>query len=78
MNMSDSQAALNNFKQNHESLVAIDSDGCAFDSMEISIKSVSSRTSSSIGIFSRSQVCSFGREFVNLYSQWRGSTVSPR
>ena len=34
----DPQAELKNLQPNHEFLVAIDSDGCAFDSMEIKHK----------------------------------------
>jgi hypothetical protein len=36
--MSDPQAPLKNFEKKHDFLVAIDSDGCAFDSMEIKHK----------------------------------------
>ncbi len=36
--MSDAQAALKNFPKKHEFFVGIDSDGCAFDTMEIKHK----------------------------------------
>src|SRR5512141_2466189 len=36
--MSDAQAPLKNFPNKHDFLVAIDSDGCAFDTMEIKHK----------------------------------------
>ena len=36
--MSDPQAPLKNFDKQHDFLVAIDSDGCVFDSMEIKHK----------------------------------------
>lgn len=76
--MSDPQAVLKNFKKNHDYLVAIDSDGCAFDSMEIKHKECF--IPNIIKYWYLQPVSKYARsaaEFVNLYSQWRGINRFP-
>jgi len=76
--MSDPQAALKNFKKKHDYLVAIDSDGCAFDSMEIKHKECF--IPNIIKYWYLQPVSKYARsaaEFVNLYSQWRGINRFP-
>ncbi len=76
--MSDPQTSLKNFKKNHEYLVAIDSDGCAFDSMEIKHKECF--IPNIIKYWYLQPVSKYARsaaEFVNLYSQWRGINRFP-
>ena len=76
--MPDAQAALKNFEKKHEYLVAIDSDGCAFDSMEIKHKECF--IPNIIKYWYLQPVSKFARaaaEFVNLYSEWRGINRFP-
>ncbi|MFN2183486.1 MAG: HAD family hydrolase [Anaerolineae bacterium] len=57
----------------HEFFIGIDSDGCAFDTMEIKHKECF--TPNTIKHWSLQAVSKYAREaseFVNLYSQWRG------
>src|SRR5882757_5107549 len=57
----------------HDFLVGIDSDGCAFDSMEIKHKECF--IPNFINSFDLQAVSKYAREaheFVNLYSKWRG------
>src|SRR5260370_25602009 len=62
----------------HEFFVGIDSDGCAFDSMEIKHKEcfcpqiIKYWNLQSISKYAREAV-----EFINLYSKWRGTNRSP-
>jgi len=69
---------LTDFEPSKEFFIGIDSDGCAFDTMEIKHKEC----------FIPNIICSFGlqpiskfardaAEFVNLYSQWRGTNRFP-
>jgi phosphoglycolate phosphatase-like HAD superfamily hydrolase len=61
------------FKPKHDFFVGIDSDGCAFDTMEIKHKECFTPTF--IKHFGLQPVSKFAREafeFVNLYSKWRG------
>ena len=72
--MSDPQAELINLKPHHKFLVAIDSDGCAFDSMEIKHKECF--IPNFIKYFDLQPVSKYAREaaeFANLYSKWRGA-----
>ncbi|HEX8985086.1 MAG TPA: HAD hydrolase-like protein [Bryobacteraceae bacterium] len=76
--MSDPQAALKNFEKKHDYLVAIDSDGCAFDSMEIKHKECF--IPNIIKYWYLQPVSKYARaaaEFVNLYSEWRGINRFP-
>lgn len=72
--MSDPQADLKNMQPRHEFLIAIDSDGCAFDSMEIKHKECF--IPNYIKYFDLQPVAKYAREaaeFTNLYSKWRGA-----
>jgi phosphoglycolate phosphatase-like HAD superfamily hydrolase len=76
--MTDPQAPLKNLEQQHDWLVAIDSDGCAFDSMEIKHKECF--IPNIIKYWDLQPVSKFARaaaEFVNLYSKWRGINRFP-
>jgi phosphoglycolate phosphatase-like HAD superfamily hydrolase len=76
--MSDPQAALKNMPKKHDFLVAIDSDGCAFDSMEIKHKECF--IPNIVKYWDLQPVSKFTRaaaEFVNLYSKWRGINRFP-
>ncbi len=70
--------ALSDFKPRHEFFVGIDSDGCAFDSMEIKQKECF--CPNTIKYWSLQAVAKYAREtweFVNLYSKWRGTNRWP-
>lgn len=76
--MSDIQAPLKNFAKKHDFLIAIDSDGCAFDSMEIKHKECF--IPNIIKYWNLQPVSKYTRaaaEFVNLYSKWRGINRFP-
>ncbi len=71
-------SSLAELKPQHKFFVGIDSDGCAFDSMEIKHKEcfcpniIKHWRLQSISKFAREAV-----EFVNLYSKWRGTNRWP-
>ena len=76
----ESQAAhgLDHFKPEHEFLVGIDSDGCAFDSMEIKHKECF--CPNIIKFWGLQPISKYAREaveFINLYSKWRGTNRWP-
>lgn len=76
--MSDPQAPLRNFVKRHDHLICIDSDGCAFDSMEIKHKECF--IPNIIKHWHLQPVSKYARaaaEFVNLYSKWRGVNRFP-
>jgi phosphoglycolate phosphatase-like HAD superfamily hydrolase len=76
--MSDVHAPLRNLVKHHEFLIAIDSDGCAFDSMEIKHKECF--IPNIVKFWELQPVSKFARaaaEFVNLYSKWRGVNRFP-
>ncbi len=76
--MSDPQAALKNHQPECEYFIAIDSDGCAFDTMEIKHKECF--IPNIIKHWKLQAVSKFARdaaEFVNLYSKWRGINRFP-
>lgn len=65
-------------KPEHEYLIAIDSDGCAFDTMEVKHKECF--IPNIIKFWGLQAVSKFARdaaEFVNLYSKWRGVNRFP-
>ncbi len=65
-------------KRDFKYLVCIDSDGCAFDTMEIKHKECF--TPNIINYWGLQAVSKYAREaseFVNLYSQWRGANRWP-
>lgn len=76
--MSDLQAELKNLKPRFPYLIAIDSDGCAFDTMEIKHKECF--IPNIIKFWNLQPVSKYARaaaEFVNLYSKWRGINRFP-
>jgi phosphoglycolate phosphatase-like HAD superfamily hydrolase len=71
--MSDPAQPLRDFEPRHDFFVGIDSDGCAFDSMEIKQKECFAPNT--IKHWNLQPVSKYAREaieFVNLYSKWRG------
>jgi len=69
---------LDHFERRHEFLVGIDSDGCAFDTMEVKHKECF--IPNTIRFFDLQPISKFAREaaeFVNLYSKWRGINRFP-
>ena len=76
--MTDPQAPLRDLEKRHDYLVAIDSDGCAFDSMEIKHKECF--IPAIVKYWDLQPVSKYARaaaEFVNLYSKWRGINRFP-
>ncbi len=76
--MTDPQLELKNLMPQHDYLVAIDSDGCAFDTMEIKHKECF--IPNIIKYWHLQAVSKYARaaaEFVNLYSKWRGINRFP-
>jgi phosphoglycolate phosphatase-like HAD superfamily hydrolase len=74
----DAQAPLKTFAKKHDFLVCIDSDGCAFDSMEIKHKECF--IPNIIKYWDLQPVSKYARaaaEFVNLYSKQRGINRFP-
>lgn len=75
---SDPQLALRQLPKRHDFFVGVDSDGCAFDTMEVKHKEcfipniVNSYDLAAISKYVREAA-----EFVNLYSQWRGINRFP-
>ncbi len=66
------------FRQKQEYLVAIDSDGCVFDSMELKQKECF--IPNIVRYWNLQAVSKYVREtaeFVNLYSKWRGTNRFP-
>jgi len=76
--MSDAAQVLKDFKPKHSFFIGIDSDGCAFDSMEIKHKEcfipmiIKHWNLQAISKYAREAA-----EFVNLYSKWRGANRWP-
>ncbi|NUM54193.1 MAG: HAD hydrolase-like protein [Candidatus Hydrogenedentes bacterium] len=76
--MSDPVAVLKGHKPSHEFLIAIDSDGCAFDTMEVKHKECF--IPNIIKHWDLQPISKYARaaaEFVNLYSKWRGINRFP-
>jgi phosphoglycolate phosphatase-like HAD superfamily hydrolase len=76
--MTDPVAKLKEHKPTQEFLISIDSDGCAFDTMEIKHKECF--IPNIIKFWDLQPVSKFARaaaEFVNLYSKWRGVNRFP-
>lgn len=74
----DPQAALRDFPKTRDYFVGIDSDGCAFDSMEVKHKECF--IPNLIKVFELAAVAKYAREaceFVNLYSKDRGANRFP-
>ena len=73
MSLPDPAGALRNLTPQHSFFVGIDSDGCAFDTMEIKHKECF--IPNIIAYWDLQPVSKYAREaaeFVNLYSKWRG------
>ena len=76
--MTDPQAELKQFRPKHQFFVGVDSDGCAFDTMEIKHKECF--IPNIIKHWKLQAVSKYTREaaeFVNLYSKWRGINRFP-
>jgi phosphoglycolate phosphatase-like HAD superfamily hydrolase len=72
------QQGLRDFPPQHEFFVGIDSDGCAFDTMEIKQKECfAPNTIKYWGLQAVSKYAREAIEFVNLYSKWRGTNRWP-
>ena len=74
----DPQAPLREFEQRHDFFIGIDSDGCAFDTMEVKHKECF--IPNIIKFYRLAAVSKYAREaaeFVNLYSHWRGINRFP-
>jgi len=70
--------SLEHFKPQQKFLVGIDSDGCAFDSMEIKHKECF--CPAIIKFWGLQPISKYAREaveFINLYSKWRGTNRWP-
>jgi phosphoglycolate phosphatase-like HAD superfamily hydrolase len=75
---SDPQAPLRAFQKTRDFFVGIDSDGCAFDSMEVKHKECF--IPNIVRVYGLAAVAKYAREaaeFVNLYSRWRGINRFP-
>jgi phosphoglycolate phosphatase-like HAD superfamily hydrolase len=78
MTAGDPQTALKDFRRKNDFFVGIDSDGCAFDTMEIKHKEcfipniIKHWDLQAVSKYARE-----GAEFVNLYSKWRGINRFP-
>ena len=74
----DPQSPLRDFHQTQPFFVGIDSDGCAFDTMEVKHKECF--IPNIVRFFGLAAVSKYAREaaeFVNLYSKWRGINRFP-
>ena len=70
----DAAQVLVAFKPEHSFFVGIDSDGCAFDAMELKQKECF--IPSTIRVWGLQPISKYAREaaeWVNLYSKWRGA-----
>lgn len=75
---SDPQLALRQFAKRRDFFVGIDSDGCAFDTMEVKHKECFiPNIVKSYGLAAISKYAREAAEFVNLYSHWRGINRFP-
>jgi phosphoglycolate phosphatase-like HAD superfamily hydrolase len=74
----DPQAVLRGFRKTQDFFIGIDSDGCAFDTMEVKHKECF--IPNIIRFFGLAAVSKYAREaaeFINLYSHWRGINRFP-
>ena len=73
-----SENPLEIFEKRHDFLIGIDSDGCAFDTMEIKHKECFiPNTINYFGLQAISKYAREAAEFVNLYSKYRGVNRFP-
>lgn len=78
MEAMEAKRLLEEFKPEHDFFVGIDSDGCAFDTMEIKHKECF--IPNIIKYWDLQPISKYAREaaeFVNLYSKWRGINRFP-
>ena len=76
---SDPQAPLRDFRKTQEFFIGIDSDGCAFDTMEVKHKECFiPNIIKYYGLAAISKYAREAAEFVNLYSQVAGDQPLPR
>src|SRR6185436_2876666 len=69
---------LEKFGKQRDFLIGIDSDGCAFDTMEVKHKECFiPNTIKHFGLQAISKYAREAAEFVNLYSKWRGINRFP-
>ena len=74
----DPQATLRDFEPTRDFFIGVDSDGCAFDTMEVKHKECF--IPNIIKYYGLAAVSRYAREvaeFVNLYSRWRGINRFP-
>src|SRR5271165_6927468 len=74
----DPQRLLREFQKRNDFFVGIDSDGCAFDTMEVKHKECF--IPNIIQYYELAAISKYAREaaeFVNLYSHWRGINRFP-
>jgi phosphoglycolate phosphatase-like HAD superfamily hydrolase len=72
------ESSIENFRKQREFLIGIDSDGCAFDTMEVKHKECFiPNTIKHFGLQAISKYAREAAEFVNLYSKWRGINRFP-
>jgi len=75
--MTDPRPIFPELTKNHDFMIGIDSDGCAFDTMEVKHKECFIPTSSSITAGLGLRMAREAAEFLNLYSRWRGVNRFP-
>ena len=74
----DPQAPLREFRKSNDFFVGVDSDGCAFDTMEVKHKECFiPKIVEHYGLAAVSKYARESAEFVNLYSKWRGINRFP-
>jgi phosphoglycolate phosphatase-like HAD superfamily hydrolase len=74
----ESRSPLEQFAQAHDFFIGIDSDGCAFDTMEVKHKECFiPNIIKYCGLAAVSRYAREVAEFVNLYSRWRGVNRFP-
>src|SRR3954447_3732848 len=74
----DPQSPLRDFQKTREFFIGIDSDGCAFDTMEVKHKECFiPNIIMHFGLAAVSKYAREAAEFVNLYSHWRGINRFP-
>jgi phosphoglycolate phosphatase-like HAD superfamily hydrolase len=74
----DPQHPLRQFVKSHDFFIGIDSDGCAFDTMEVKHKECF--IPNIIKFYRLASISKYAREvaeFLNLYSKWRGTNRFP-
>jgi phosphoglycolate phosphatase-like HAD superfamily hydrolase len=76
--LTDHQHPLRQFVKSHDFFIGIDSDGCAFDTMEVKHKECF--IPNIIKFYQLAAISKYAREvaeFLNLYSKWRGINRFP-